>query len=58
MVGTPPRHISLDRERQNRLSQLVLTLVRKLTARAARKQAIRRLEGGDLTDEQVEDASG
>lgn len=53
-VGTLPRRISLDPESvQNGLGQLVLTLV-KLLHELLEKQAIRRLETGGLSDEQVE----
>ena len=53
-VSATPRRISLDPESvQNGLGQLVLTLV-KLLHELLEKQAIRRLEGGDLSDEQVE----
>lgn len=53
-VATQPRRISLDPESvQNGLGQLVLTLV-KLLHELLEKQAIRRLEAGGLTDEQVE----
>lgn len=53
-VTTPPRRISLDPESvQNGLGQLVLTLV-KLLHELLEKQAIRRLEAGGLSDEQVE----
>jgi len=53
-VGTLPRRISLDPESvQNGLGQLVLTLV-KLLHELLEKQAIRRLETGGLSDEQIE----
>ncbi|HRI55107.1 MAG TPA: gas vesicle protein K [Pseudomonadota bacterium] len=53
-LTTAPRRISLDPESvQNGLGQLVLTLV-KLLHELLEKQAIRRLEAGGLSDDQVE----
>jgi len=53
-LTTAPRRISLDPESvQNGLGQLVLTLV-KLLHELLEKQAIRRLETGGLSDDQVE----
>ncbi len=53
-LTTAPRRISLDPESvQNGLGQLVLTLV-KLLHELLEKQAIRRLESGGLSDDQVE----
>jgi hypothetical protein len=50
----PARRISLDPESvQNGLGQLVLTLV-KLLHELLEKQAIRRLDSGGLTEEQIE----
>ena len=51
--GASPR-ISLDPETvKNGLGQLVLTLV-ELVRQLLEKQAIRRIEGGSLTDEEIE----
>ena len=53
-VATSSRRINLDAERvQQGLGQLVLTLV-KLLHVLLERQAIRRLDGGDLTDEEIE----
>ena len=52
-LNTSPR-IALDPETvKNGLGQLVLTLV-ELIRQLLEKQAIRRIEGGSLTDEEVE----
>jgi hypothetical protein len=53
--GDPtPRRLSLDEGKlKNGLGQLVLTLV-KLLHELLEKQAIRRMEGGSLTDEEIE----
>lgn len=49
-----PRRLSLDREKgKNGLAQLVLTLV-KLLHELLEKQAIRRIDSGGLTDEEIE----
>jgi hypothetical protein len=53
-VAASSRRINLDAERvQQGLGQLVLTLV-KLLHVLLERQAIRRLDGGDLTDEEIE----
>lgn len=50
----PSRRVQLDPESvQNGLGQLVLTLV-KLLHELLEKQALRRLDAGGLTDEQIE----
>ena len=50
----PARRLQLDPESvQNGLGQLVLTLV-KLLHELLEKQALRRLDAGGLTDEQIE----
>ncbi|MEI6732447.1 MAG: gas vesicle protein K [Comamonadaceae bacterium] len=52
-TGLSPR-IALDPESvKNGLGQLVLTLV-ELVRQLLEKQAIRRIEGGSLTDEEIE----
>ena len=49
-----PRRINLDHEKtKNGLAQLVLTVV-KLLHELLEKQAIRRIDGGGLTDEEIE----
>ena len=49
-----PRRVEADPERVERgLAQLVLTLV-ELLRQLMEKQALRRMEGGTLTDEEVE----
>lgn len=53
-VAASSRRINLDAERvQQGLGQLVLTVV-KLLHVLLERQAIRRLDGGDLTDEEIE----
>jgi hypothetical protein len=52
-AGETPR-INLDRDKtKNSLGQLVLTLI-KLIHELLERQAIRRIEAGSLTDEQIE----
>ncbi|MDO8721801.1 MAG: gas vesicle protein K [Syntrophales bacterium] len=49
-----PRRLNLDQEKtKNGLAQLVLTVV-KLLHELLEKQAIRRIDGGGLTDEEIE----
>ena len=49
-----PRRINLDAEKtKNGLAQLVLTVVR-LLHELLEKQAIRRIDGGGLSDEEIE----
>jgi hypothetical protein len=49
-----PRRVSVDGETVERgLAQLVLTLV-ELLRQLMERQAVRRMEGGTLTDEEVE----
>jgi len=49
-----PRRLNLDQEKtKNGLAQLVLTLV-KLLHELLEKQAIRRIDAGGLTDEEIE----
>ena len=49
-----PRRINADKERvEQGLAKLVLTLI-ELIRRLLEKQAIRRIEAGSLTDEQIE----
>jgi Gas vesicle protein K len=54
--GPRPRpHLDIDREGAERsLASLVLTLV-ELIRQLMERQAIRRIEQGDLSDEQIED---
>ncbi|MFL5345788.1 MAG: gas vesicle protein K [Hyalangium sp.] len=53
-VEPPLRRLSLDEGKlKNGLGQLVLTLV-KLLHELLEKQAIRRMEGGSLTDDEME----
>src|ERR671933_616650 len=54
-IGTAfPRRINADPEQVERgLAQLVLTLV-ELLRQLMERQALRRMEGGTLTDEQIE----
>ena len=48
------RHMNLDeKKKKNGLAQLVLTVV-KLLHELLEKQAIRRIDGGGLTDEEIE----
>ncbi|MEK6538889.1 MAG: gas vesicle protein K [Nitrospirota bacterium] len=51
---THPRRINIDPEKiENGLAKLVLTLV-ELIKKLLEKQAIRRIDGGSLSDEEVE----
>jgi hypothetical protein len=53
-LAPPLRRLELDPDKvKNGLGQLVLTLV-KLLHELLEKQAIRRMEGGSLTDDQIE----
>ncbi|MBD0330256.1 MAG: gas vesicle protein K [Thermoleophilia bacterium] len=54
-VTTPlPRRVNADPERVERgLAQLVLTLV-ELLRQLMERQALRRIEGGTLTDDEIE----
>ncbi len=53
-MGTSSRRLNLDQEKKkNGLAQLVLTVV-KLLHELLEKQAIRRIDGGGLTDEEIE----
>lgn len=52
--NTHPKRINIDPEKiENGLAKLVLTLV-ELIKKLLEKQAIRRIEGGSLSDEEVE----
>jgi len=52
--NTHPKRINIDPEKiENGLVKLVLTLV-ELIKKLLEKQAIRRIEGGSLSDEEVE----
>jgi len=52
--GASSRRLNLDQEKKkNGLAQLVLTVV-KLLHELLEKQAIRRIDGGSLTDEEIE----
>ena len=52
--GALPHHIDVDPEgREQGLAQLVLTLV-EFVRQLLERQAVRRMEGGTLTDEEVE----
>lgn len=52
--NTHPMRINIDPEKiENGLAKLVLTLV-ELIRKLLEKQAIRRIEGGSLSDEEVE----
>ncbi len=52
--NTPPARLNLDPENvKNGLGQLVLTLV-KLLHELLERQAIRRIEAGSLSDQQIE----
>ena len=52
--GTLPSHIDVDPERvEQGLAQLVLTIV-EFVRQLLERQAVRRMEGGRLTDEEVE----
>ncbi len=49
-----PRRLNLDQDKKkNGLAQLVLTVI-KLLHELLEKQAIRRIDGGGLTDEEIE----
>ena len=53
-MGASSRRLNLDQEKKkNGLAQLVLTVV-KLLHELLEKQAIRRIDGGGLTDEEIE----
>ncbi len=52
--GTPPQRIHVDPENVERgLAQLVLTLI-ELLRRLMERQALRRIEAGSLSDEEIE----
>jgi hypothetical protein len=49
-----PRRVNLDQDKKkNGLAQLVLTVI-KLLHELLEKQALRRIDGGSLTDEEIE----
>jgi len=53
-IGAVPRRINADPERvEQGLAKLVLTLI-ELLRRLLEKQALRRIEGGSLTPEEIE----
>jgi hypothetical protein len=53
-IGAVPRRINADPERvEQGLAKLVLTLI-ELLRRLLEKQALRRIEGGALTPEEIE----
>ncbi|WP_158737472.1 gas vesicle protein K [Alteribacillus sp. YIM 98480] len=53
-IHEPQGRISLDPEKaEEGLSQIVLTVI-ELLRQLVEKQAMRRVEGGDLTEEQIE----
>lgn len=54
VLGAGPRRIAADPENVERgLAQLVLTVV-ELLRQLMERQAIRRMEGGSLTDDQID----
>lgn len=53
-IQAPSRRMNLDHgKKKNGLAQLVLTVI-KLLHELLEKQAIRRIDGGSLTDEEIE----
>ena len=53
-IGAVPRRINADPERvEQGLAKLILTLI-ELLRRLLEKQALRRIEGGSLTPEEIE----
>jgi actin-like ATPase involved in cell morphogenesis len=55
VTDTLPSHINIDAESvEQGLAKLVLTLI-EFIRRLLEKQAVRRMEGGDLSPEQIED---
>ena len=53
-IGAVPRRINADPERvEQGLAKLVLTLI-ELLRRLLEKQALRRIEGGSLTPDEIE----